>query len=273
MMQNTLMPMSTKSGRLLLVPFLFLSACASKQDLVVVKDNLETIKTQSAGSYTEMQQVRNRMGAIEGRIDESSYRSRSAFQRLGAEDSLLVQKQDELERRIRAVERYLGLTPPPKAAAPAPVPAPADSVAAAMPDSAAAVPSAPVAAAEAPALKSDSDLFNEGAAMFGKDRFSEARDRFAGLIREYPNSSRAGDAQFFIAESWFAEKAYDKAILEYQAVIAKYTKSPKRPAAIYKQARSFELIGDATNAKTRYRDLVNVYPQAPEAKLARQKLN
>ncbi|WP_242664365.1 tol-pal system protein YbgF [Chlorobium sp. N1] len=268
--------MITKSGRFLLVPFLFLSACASKQDLVVVKDNLETIKTQSAGSYTEMQQIRDRIGSIEGRIDESTYRSRSAFQRLGAEDSLLVQKSDELERRIRAVERYLGLTPPPKEAVSVPAAMPAaaaDSVAAAPPDSAAAMKGAPVAVSQAPAPKNDSDLFNEGAAMFGKERYADARERFSALVREYPKSSRAGDAQFFIAESWFAEKAYDKAILDYQTVIAKYTKSAKRPAAIYKQARSFELIGDTTNAKTRYRDLVNVYPQAPEAKLARQKLN
>jgi tol-pal system protein YbgF len=267
-MPNTLMPMTSISGRLLLVPFFLLSACASKQDLVVVKDNLETIKTQSAGSYSDLQQLRDQVGGLHGRIDEMGHRSQRTLQRLGAEDSLLVQKNDELERRIQAVERYLGLTPSPKAAAVIP-PAVPGSAGATSPDSAAAT----VAGSLSPSPKSDSDLFNEGAAMFGKDRFSDARESFAALIKEYPKSPRVGDAQFFIAESWFAEKAYDKAILEYQTVIAKYPKSLKRPMAIFKQARSFELIGDAANAKTRYRDLVNVYPSSPEARLARQKLN
>ncbi|WP_041463764.1 tol-pal system protein YbgF [Pelodictyon luteolum] len=260
--------MTSISGRLLLVPFFLLSACASKQDLVVVKDNLETIKTQSAGSYSDLQQLRDQVGGLQGRIDEVGYSSQRNLQRLGAEDSLLVQKNDELERRIQAVERYLGLTPSPKAAAVIP-PAVPGSAGATSPDSAAATAAAP----PSPSPKSDSDLFNEGAAMFGKDRFNDARESFSALIKDYPKSPRVGDAQFFIAESWFAEKAYDKAILDYQTVIAKYTKSPKRPMAIFKQARSFELIGDAANAKTRYRDLVNVYPSAPEAKLARQKLN
>lgn len=268
-MPNTLTPMTSISGRLLLVPFFLLSACASKQDLVVVKDNLETIKTQSAVSYSDLQQLRDQVGGLHGRIDEVGYSSQRNLQRLGAEDSLLVQKNDELERRIQAVERYLGLTPSPKAAAVIP-PAVPGSAGATSPDSAAA---ATAAAPLSPSPKSDSDLFNEGAAMFGKDRFNDARESFAALIKDYPKSPRVGDAQFFIAESWFAEKAYDKAILDYQTVIAKYPKSLKRPMAIFKQARSFELIGDAANAKTRYRDLVNVYPSSPEAKLARQKLN
>lgn len=295
--------MKATSRSLLFAPFILLSACASKQELVVVKDNLqdlrsqsETMRTQSAGSYSDLQQIRSQLGRLQGAMEEQSYRNRQTFGRLGLEDSLLVHKADELESRIRNIERYLGIEPPPKKEpVPAPAPAPAAAAttadtlaapaaaapapAAAAPDSASAVPAADAASA-APAPKpalpplpkppvpTDSDLFNEGAELFGKERFALSRDKFAELVKIHPDSGLADDAQFFIAESWFNQQSYEQAILEYQKLIAKYTKSEKRPAALFKQARAFELIGDLQSAKTRYRDIVNVYPDSPEAKIA-----
>jgi tol-pal system protein YbgF len=91
-------------------------------------------------------------------------------------------------------------------------------------------------------------------------------------MQAYPKSELFDDAQFFLAESYFSEKWYEKAVLEYQTLIAKYTKSNKRPAALYKQALAFEKLGDTVNAKARFRDVVSVYPASPEAAQAKKKL-
>jgi tol-pal system protein YbgF len=259
--------MNTKIKPFVVFPFLLLSACASKQELVVVKDDLlklktdsETIKTQTAVSYSDVQQVRDEVARLQGNIDEINHNNRKVFGRLGMEDSLLVHKADDLEARLLKIEQYLGLDKEERRPAAAPVPAPAQkSVVAADPS-----PKA--------ATLTDQELLNEGLEKIGKKSYASARESFSSLIQTYPKSELASEAQFHLADSYFNEKWYEKAILEYQVVIAKYTKSSKRPAALYKQALCFEKIGDTANAKARYSSLATLYPASNEAKLAKKKL-
>jgi len=236
-------------------PVLVLSACASKQDLLVVEDNVrklktesETIKTQSAVSYSDIQQVRDDVSRLQGSIEEISHNNRQTFGRLGMEDSLLVHKVDELESRLQKIEQFI--------------------IASAKRDTLSVPSSSPVP----PVILTDAALISDGEQKLNAKNYLAARENFSLLLQRKPLSARADEAQFFIAESYFGEKWYEKAILEYQVVISKYSKSSKRPAALYKQALSFELIGDAVNAKARFGDLINIYPSSPQAALARKKM-
>ena len=253
--------MNKKITPFLFLPVLFLSACASKQDLVVVADDLkklktesETIKTQSAGSYSDVQKVHDDISRLEGSIEEAAHKNRQTFARLGMEDSLLVHKVDDLESRLQKIEQYLGIDKKEQSSSAAPK-------SKETPESA-----KPSGVTDAAAL------LKEGQERLGKNSFAPARESFAALLKTYPASALADQAQFYLADSFFSEKWYEKAILEYQVVIAKYIKSSKRPAALFKQAISFEKIGDAANAKARFKTLVNMYPKAPEAALARKKI-
>ncbi len=245
--------MYKKIKPLIFFPLLALSACASKQDLLVVEDNVrklktesETIKTQSAVSYSDVQQVRDDVSRLQGSIEEISHHNRQTFGRLGMEDSLLVHKVDELELRLQKIEQYIAsakqetLSPP---LSPLPL-----------------VP------------LTDAALLSDGEEKLNKKSYAAARESFTLLLQRKPASALADEAQFYVAESYFGEKWYEKAILEYQVVISKYTKSSKRPASLYKQALSFELTGDAVNAKARFMDLINIYPTSSQAALARKKL-
>ena len=250
--------MKIKSVLFFLFPVVALGGCASKSDLVVVSDDVrklrtesETIKSQSAASYSDVQQVRDEVAQLQGKLDEMGYRNRQTFGRLGLEDSLLVQKMDNIDTRLGRIEQQLGL------GSQKPV-APKGSA---------------VAAGSVPASAStDSALLNDGVQKLSKNSYASARESFTSLMQTYPKSSLFDDAQFYIAESYFSEKWYEKAVLEYQVVIAKYTKSNKRPTALYKQGLAFEQLGDQVNAKARFRDLLNVYPASPEAAMAKKKL-
>ena len=245
--------MNKKIKPFIFFPALLLSACASKQDLLVVEDNVrklktesETIKTQTAVSYSDVQQVRDDVSRLQGRIEEVSHNSTLAFGRLGMEDSLLVHKVDELELRLHKIEQ--------------------STIASAKRDSLSAVALLP------PVPPTDAALLSDGEEKLNAKNYAAARECFNVLLQRMPVSAHADDAQFYIAESYFGEKWYEKAILEYQVVISKYAKSGRRPAALYKQALSFELIGDVVNANVRFRDLVNIYPSSPQAALARKKM-
>ncbi len=249
--------MKIKGVLFFLFPVVVLSGCASKSDLVVVSDDVrklrtesETIKSQSAASYSDVQQVRDEVAQLQGKLDEMGYRNRQTFGRLGLEDSLLVQKMDNIDTRLGRIEQQLGL------GSLKPATSKGSAAAAGVPSSA----------------STDSALLNEGVQKLAKNSYASARESFTALMQTYPKSSLFDDAQFYIAESYFSEKWYEKAVLEYQVVIAKYTKSNKRPAALYKQGLSFEQLGDQVNAKARFRDLLNVYPASPEAAMAKKKL-
>ncbi|MEI7788032.1 MAG: tol-pal system protein YbgF [Chlorobiaceae bacterium] len=246
----------------LLLPFLVLSSCATRQDLIVVEDDLrklktesETIKTQSAGSYSDVQKVNDEIARLQGSIEEAAHKNRELFGRLGMEDSLLVHKIDDLDLRLQKIERYLALDT--KEKSPSALPHSNESV---------------EGSSKASVVNDDAALLKEGLERLGKHGLESARESFSALLKTYPKSNLLDQAQFFLAESYFSEKWYEKAILEYQVVIAKYTKSSMRPAAIFKQAVSFEKIGDTVNAKARFKTLVNVYPKSPEAALARKKM-
>ncbi len=250
------------------LPVLMLVACASKQDLNVVeydvrklKTESETIKSQTAVSYADVQQVREDILRLQGSIEEISHKASEtarsndkSFSRLATEDSLLVHQFGDLDSRLLKIEQYLGLGKEEVSSPPL------------LPDQ-----KSPVKDTVAGTL-TDAALLNGGMEKLGKNNYAEARESFGLLLKNYPKSDLADDAQFFIAESYFNEKWYEKAILEYQVVISKYAKSNKRSAALYKQARSFEIIGDLASAKARYKDLVNAYPASFEAGLAKKKL-
>lgn len=249
------------------LPVIALAACASKQDLNVVaydvqklRTDSEAIKSQTAVSYADLQQVRENVVQLQGSIEEMQHKASEtarshdkSFSRLGTVDSLLVHQVGDIDTRLLKIEQYLGLG---KEASSSIMPGQKDSV----------------RVDKTAGAQSDALFLNRGIESLEQNNYAAARENFQKLLQTYPKSHLVDSAQFFIAESYFSEKWYEKAILEYQVVISKYTKSKKRPAALYKQARSFEIIGDITNAKARYKDLVNDYPNSSEAGLAKKKL-
>ncbi len=256
--------MHKKYGSYLILSFLVLSACASQEDMVGVKEDVlklktdtEHVKSQSAGSYSDVQQLRDEVARLQGRIEEINHSNAEIFGRLGVEDSLLVHKADELDSRLQKIEQYLALGSAEKQAAPPALQA-----------------AKPAETLKKPVQETlgDSALLKDGVEKLGQKKYPASRESFGLLLQKYPKSELASNAQFNIGESYFGEKAYEKAILEYQVVIEKYPKSGKRPAAFYKQAIAFELIGDQSNAQVRFRDLVKLYPRSPEAVLAQKKL-
>ena len=99
-----------------------------------------------------------------------------------------------------------------------------------------------------------------------------ARKGFLSFIKAYPKSPNADNAQFWIADSYYRDKWYEKAILEYQKVIETYATGNKVPAALLKQGYAFANLGEKGNARLILKELIRKYPGAGEAKIAAEKL-
>ncbi len=117
------------------------------------------------------------------------------------------------------------------------------------------------------------DLYEEALNTFKKNDYRKAREMMESLIKKYPGDSLAGNAQFWIAETYYSEKSYTDAILAYEDLLQKYKGHNKIPAALLKQAYSFLELGDEKASRGILKELVANYPDSEQAKTAKEKLS
>jgi tol-pal system protein YbgF len=117
------------------------------------------------------------------------------------------------------------------------------------------------------------NALNYAKRAFDKDDFDTARKGFQKLLKEFPKSEYADDAQFGIGESYFREKWYEKAILEYQKVIENYPKGNMVAASRLKQGISFLRLKDKSNANLIFKEIIEKHPESDAAKIAKRILN
>ncbi len=118
----------------------------------------------------------------------------------------------------------------------------------------------------------DKEVYDLARKAFDDGKLEAARQGFEDLLKNHPDSNHADNAQFWIGETYYREKWFEKAILEYQKVIEKYPKGNKVPASRLKQGLAFSNLGDNTNARLILQELIKRHPQSNEAKIARKKL-
>jgi tol-pal system protein YbgF len=119
---------------------------------------------------------------------------------------------------------------------------------------------------------SEDGIYQTAKQAFDQGDFELARERFQKLIKTYPKSNNADNAQFWIGEIYYQEKWYEKAILEYQKVIENYPNGNKVQSSLLKQGFSFFNLGDKANARLIFTELIKKYPKSNEAEIARKKL-
>lgn len=118
----------------------------------------------------------------------------------------------------------------------------------------------------------ENGVYTSAKQAYDKGDFNAAREGFQKLLKEFPKSDNADNAQFWIGEIYYREKWYEKAILEYQTVIEKYPKGNKVTASLLKQGFAFYNLGDKSNARLILSELIKKYPKSNEAKIAERKL-
>ncbi len=107
---------------------------------------------------------------------------------------------------------------------------------------------------------------------FEKGDAEGARKKFEAFLKQYPNTELSGHAQFWIGETYYQKKDFEKAILEYEKAITKYPEGSKVPAALYKQGLAFLELGDKANARNLFKRVTERYPRSEQAEMAKKKL-
>jgi tol-pal system protein YbgF len=116
------------------------------------------------------------------------------------------------------------------------------------------------------------DLYKDAYETFHKGNLEGARRKFEAFLKQYPNTELSDNAQFWIGETYFLKKDFERAILEYEKAMVKYPEGDKIPAALFKQALAFLELGDKANTRNLLKRVIEKYPHSEQAEMAKKKL-
>lgn len=100
--------------------------------------------------------------------------------------------------------------------------------------------------------------------------FTAGRELMETFLKRYPSDELAVNAAYWVGETYYAQKAYEKAILRFEDVIQKYGEHPKVASAMLKQALAFEASGDKATGRLLLQSVIERFPLSDEANKAKQ---
>lgn len=267
---------------LTLISLFWCSGCATQADLQTEQRMRDSIRAQLADSQETTAALRSELAKVRGETEELRHRvDRAAKTRPAVSPQVRA-----LEERIAALERQATVQrvePRPPVVPPPPQP-PAATPPSSFPEAPqAAVPPSPPPPPPSLALPSEDEIslakepfeaqeeYRAAWQALSGRQYDKAIQQFRTFQRKNSASEMADDAQFWIGESYFTRRDYNRAILEFNDVL-KYRKGDKVPAALLRQAEAFVEIGDETDARLILQKLLNDYPNSRQAKDAREQL-
>ncbi|TMA17595.1 MAG: tol-pal system protein YbgF [Deltaproteobacteria bacterium] len=111
-------------------------------------------------------------------------------------------------------------------------------------------------------------LYNLARQRLDQGQAAKARDLFQDFMNRYPKDELAANAQYWLGETYFTEKKWNDAIVEFQKVLKEYKGSDKVPDALLKIGMSFQAQGDCQNALLFFDEVVQAHKSSPAAKAA-----
>lgn len=104
----------------------------------------------------------------------------------------------------------------------------------------------------------------------GKD--GQAVDEFMRFIKDYPSSSMAVDARFWLGEYYASKAHFDKSREYYYSVVKDSSSSDLTEKALYQAAVTFEEEGKSEEAVAKFEDLASRFPDSESAKQGYKKI-
>jgi tol-pal system protein YbgF len=217
-------------------------------------------RSKTAGQNATIEELQEEIRILRGKLEETDYLLKqkiNGFTELSEKRQIKLEGVDKTTNsnkdRIERLEQYLNL----ESTGPIPKRKPVSNKA---------------TGKQAKQKRSEDDEYRSAKQAYDKGDFNAAREGFQNFLKEFPKSKNADNAQFWIGETYYREKWYEKAILEYQKVIEKYPKGNKVTASLLKQGFAFFNLGDKSNARLILSELIKKYPKSNEAKIAERKL-
>ncbi len=130
-------------------------------------------------------------------------------------------------------------------------------------------PEAPMQSANAPTSLASfppadaTTLYNQGYGDLLRRDYSSAETAFRRLLDAHPNDKLAGDAQYWLGESYYVRGQYKDAADAFLKGYKSYGASPKAPDSLLKLGMSLAALGQKEAACSSFAELGTRFPSAP----------
>lgn len=104
-------------------------------------------------------------------------------------------------------------------------------------------------------------------------RYKKAKTELKAFLDKFPNSSYAGNAQYWLGEAQYVTRNFEQGIVEFQKVIKNYPTSNKLPDAMLKLGYTYYELKQFPQSKAILQDLRDRFPQATAARLATKRID
>ena len=295
---------AARAIRLAAAPALALAAAgcfATRTDVQILQNDISTLRTETSQRDStraaQLDRVISTLGGVNDSLRAISTRV-SKFQadvqgdlyQMGQQlitiQELTGQSQRRLQELRAGLEERAGTgapmgvapvgpstsAPPPSAPAAAPSRLPAAAPAVPAPATAAASGAAAGGTAPPAGGPGPNQLYQLSLDQLRRGSAGAARSGFEELLRQYPTSDLAPDAQFYVAESWASSGNNAAADSGYVLVTTRYPQSSRAPTALSKHALILLQAGRTAEGRDALDQVVRKYPRSDEAELARERL-
>lgn len=110
--------------------------------------------------------------------------------------------------------------------------------------------------------KTAEQIYQEGLDAINAGKHDEAAVKFTAVLTKYPDHKLAGNAQYWLGESYYGKKDYAKAAVAFAKGYEKYKGGNKGADNILKLGLSMHMLGKDTEACTAFVNLPKEFPKA-----------
>lgn len=247
--------MKIGNGIFLLLSLALINGCATRKEMITFKNDSAYLRARVDSLHTEQRRLRRTVEQFQAQTEKNA----NALIRLHAETQVQL---NQLIERVQALDdrlvdmgnRFPSLPAKWRPASSLP---PADTNASAITDT-----------SQTGQLPGALRLYDLAYQDLVKGHFELARQGFMQYLRLLPEGEVADYCQYWIGESYYAEKNFSAAAAAFQHLLDIYQTSSQAPKALYKLADCQLVLGNTTGGKKSLETLVTKFPHTPEAKLA-----
>lgn len=256
--------------------------CASHADFVKVQEDVRAVGRAQDQAKKRDEDLQQRLQALEAKADAKTKTTPvEAAKGAPASKELdsLKQQLEELTDRLNDLDRRVARLQDSQYAAPLPQAPKGDAAAGAGPpptepsrqSKPAKVPEPPPVLPGTPGI-SPTSAYNLAYNDYLNGRYELAITGFERFLKDFPTTSLAPNAHYWIGESYYSLKDYPKASQAFDVVIHEYPRSEKVAPALFKLGLAAAESGDPLRARSYLKRVIEEFAASNEAKLAKNKL-
>ena len=123
-----------------------------------------------------------------------------------------------------------------------------------------------------PLRAGEREAYDNGLAVLREGRYAEAAQAFNRFLVNYPGSSYADNASYWLGETYYVTRDFDQALATFNGLVVQYPNSPKAADSRLKTGYIYYEKKDWKQARQSLQAVVSEYPGSTAARLAGDRL-